>query len=118
MEAPCGVAPPATTVGHMSSSLVFSEVVRAVSAAARRAGVTPPVFRSPPPEGVARSIRRGGTVPVVSIRVDASDWERVTDDVVAGLLAAAGDSAPPELADAARAAAASALARCVPSAPV
>lgn len=73
-----------------TSALQFSESVRQVIGAARRAGLRPPVFRSPPRRaGVDRTIRRraNGTV-VVAVRRVGRPLAAVQADVVEGVVAA------------------------------
>jgi len=73
-----------------ASALQFSESVRHVIGAARRAGLRPPVFRSPPRlDGVDRTIRRraNGTV-VVAVRRVGRPLAAVQADVVEGVVAA------------------------------
>ena len=72
------------------SSLRFAETVRAVVTAARRRGLRPPVFRSPPRvPGADRTIRRtpdGGAV--VAVRVAGRPFAAVQADVVEGVVVA------------------------------
>lgn len=73
-----------------ATALQFSETVRIVVGLARRRGVRPPVFRSPPRlEGVDRSIRRrpNGTV-VVAVRRHGRPLAAVQADVIEGVIAA------------------------------
>jgi hypothetical protein len=72
-----------------SSSLRFAAAVRAITPAARRAGLVVPSFRSPPRlAGVDRSLRRrdggGATVAVV---VRGRPWAAVLADMVDGVIA-------------------------------
>ncbi len=73
-----------------ASAVQFSEAVRLVLAVARRAGLRPPVFRSPPRlDGVDRSIRRrpNGSV-IVAVRRVGRPLAAVQADVVEGVVAA------------------------------
>ena len=68
----------------------FAETVRAVVTAARRRGLRPPVFRSPPRlEGVDRTIRRqpDGAV-VIAVRTVGRPFAAVQADVVEGVVVA------------------------------
>ncbi len=70
----------------------FAETVRAVVTAARRRGLRPPVFRSPPRlEGVDRTIRRqpDGAV-VIAVRTAGRPFAAVQADVVEGVVVANG----------------------------
>jgi hypothetical protein len=68
----------------------FSESVRRVVGLARRGGLRPPVFRSPPSlAGVDRTIRRraSGSV-VVAVRRDGRPLAAIQADVIEGVVAA------------------------------
>ena len=70
----------------------FAELVRAVSAVARRRKLRVPVFRSPPRlADVDRTLRRSvdGTV-VVAVRLTDRPFAAVQSDVIAGIVAANG----------------------------
>jgi hypothetical protein len=70
----------------------FSTAARLLAAEARRRGLSPPGFRSPPREaGVVRAIRRypGGQA-VVAVRVRGRPHAEVVADMVDGLLVANG----------------------------
>ncbi|MFM7063637.1 MAG: hypothetical protein ACKO04_09130, partial [Actinomycetes bacterium] len=69
-----------------------AETVRAVVTAARRRGLRPPVFRSPPRlDGVDRTIRRrpDGAV-VIAVRTVGRPFASVQADVVEGVVVANG----------------------------
>jgi hypothetical protein len=74
------------------TSLEFSHVARAVADAARRAGLRPPSFRSPPRlAGAHRTMRRrpdGGLV--VAVRIFDRPWLAVVGDLVEGVVVANG----------------------------
>jgi hypothetical protein len=73
-----------------ASAVQFSESVRKVVGVARRHGLRPPVFRSPPRlDGVDRSIRRraDGQV-VVAVRRTGRPLAAVRADVIDGVVAA------------------------------
>lgn len=73
-----------------ATSLRFVTVARALAAAARAEGLTPPAFRSPPRlVGVSRSIcrrRDGGATVAVVLR--SRPWAAVVADMVEGVVAA------------------------------
>ncbi len=80
-----------TTVPR-TTAVQFSETVRHVVTLARRQGLRPPVFRSPPRlDGVDRSIRRrpNGTV-VVAVRRAGRPLAAIQSDVIDGVVAANG----------------------------
>lgn len=107
-----GVAVGVATFDPMaySRTVVFTRIAREVSAEARRAGLAVPVFRSPPPDGMDRSLRRTPTGAVVSLRTRDRDWTEVATDVVDGILAVNRDrEVPGEVVDALRTAAEAAL---------
>lgn len=79
-----------------SRTLAFSQIVRDVVTVARRHGLEAPVFRSPPPAGMDRSLRRRPSGVVVSVRVRDRNLADVADDVVAGVLAANRDVDVPD----------------------
>jgi hypothetical protein len=73
-----------------TSATEFSESVRTVVAVARRRGLRPPAFRSPPRlDGVDRSIqrRRNGVV-TVAVRREDRPLAAIRSDVVEGVVAA------------------------------
>ena len=82
----------AADAGPRATAVQFSESVRLVVGLARRGGLRPPVFRSPPtlPE-VDRTIRRStsGSV-VVAVRRDGRPLAAVQADVIEGVVAANG----------------------------
>ena len=90
---PHGDATPATaTHGTVvqTTAVQFSETVRQVITLARRHGLRPPVYRSPPRlAGVDRSIRRrpNGTV-VVAVRRAGRPLAAIQSDVIDGVVAA------------------------------
>lgn len=72
-----------------TTAVQFSETVRQVVTLARRQGLRPPVFRSPPRlDGVDRSIRRrpNGTV-VVAVRRAGRPLAAIQSDVIEGVVA-------------------------------
>lgn len=78
--------------GGCASAVQFSESVRRVVGLARRGGLRPPVFRSPPTlSGVDRTIRRrpSGSV-VVAVRREGRPLAAVQADVIDGVVAATG----------------------------
>ena len=80
---------PATSSGA-ASAVQFSESVRKVVGVARRHGLRPPVFRSPPRlDGVDRTIRRriDGQV-VVAVRRTDRPLAAVRADIIDGVVAA------------------------------
>ena len=85
--------PQLTVVGGDTSpatALEFSESVRTVVQLARRGGLVPPVFRSPPSsDSVDRTIRRRGTLPpVVSIRRRGRPLPAIQADVIEAIVVA------------------------------
>ena len=85
-----GSAPVTPVSGERPSAIRFAECVRSVVTVARRRGLRPPVFRSPPRlESVDRTIRRqrdGGSV--ISIRLTGRPFAAVQSDVVEGVVVA------------------------------
>ena len=73
-----------------ATALEFSEAVRSVVQLARRGGLLPPVFRSPPRhEGVDRTIRhRPDAPPVVAIRRLGRPLPAVQADVIEAVVVA------------------------------
>lgn len=71
-----------------SRSLTFARIARDTVSVARRHGLAAPAFRSPPPPGMDRSLRRTPAGAVVSVRLRDRDWVDVAADVVDGILAA------------------------------
>ena len=73
-----------------ATAVHFSVIARALAAEARRLGLVPPGFRSPPRRrGAARTIRRfldGGAV--VAVRLGGRPVALVASDMVDGVLAA------------------------------
>jgi hypothetical protein len=69
----------------------FTDLVLVVSDEARRLGLHPPFYRSPPKAGLDRSIRRraDGAV-VVAVTVRGRDVPSIARDVVDGVVAANG----------------------------
>jgi hypothetical protein len=76
----------------MGSMLCFAAAARALSDEARRLGLQPPGFRSPPGlVGVDRSLRRRpGGVPAVAVRVGDRPITVVAADMVEGVVVANG----------------------------
>ena len=73
-----------------TSATQFSECVRVIVTLARRRGLRPPTFRSPPRiDGVDRSIqrRRNGSV-LVAIRREDRPFAAIQGDVIEGVVAA------------------------------
>jgi hypothetical protein len=73
-----------------TSATQFSECVRTIVTLARRRGLRPPAFRSPPRiDGVDRSIqrRRNGSV-MVAIRRGDRPYAAIQGDVIEGVVAA------------------------------
>lgn len=71
-----------------SSSLRFAAAVRAITVAARRAGLLVPGFRSPPRlAGVDRSLRRRAGGATVAVVVRDRPWPAVLADMVDGVIA-------------------------------
>lgn len=70
----------------------FAEVVRAVTAVARRRGLQVPVFRSPPKlTDVDRTLRRRADgEAVVAVRLTGRPFAAVQADVIAGVVAVNG----------------------------
>lgn len=82
----------AADAGPRATAVQFSESVRRVVGLARRGGLRPPVFRSPPSlPGVDRTIRRraSGSV-VVAVRRDGRPLAAIQADVIEGVVAANG----------------------------
>jgi hypothetical protein len=69
----------------------FAAAVRSVSDGARRLGLRPPDFRSPPRRAADRTLRRraDGTV-VVAVRVQGRPAPEVVADVIEGVVTANG----------------------------
>lgn len=68
----------------------FANAVRALADAARRQGLQPPAFRSPPRvSGASRTLRRNrdGSV-VVAVAVHDRPWAAVLGDLVEGIVVA------------------------------
>lgn len=73
-----------------ATTLRFAEAARLLATEARRRGLTPPAFRSPPRvAGVDRSLRRradGGATVAVALR--SRPFEAVLGDMVEGVIVA------------------------------
>lgn len=81
-----------TPVPDPPPAIAFAEVVRAVTAVARKRGLKVPVFRSPPRlADVDRTLRRrsDGQV-VVAVRLKGRPFAAVQSDVIAGVVAVNG----------------------------
>lgn len=73
------------------SSVDFATAARALTAAARRCGLTAPSYRSPPRlVGVDRTLRRRGDAVVVSVRLRGRPEPAILADMVEGVVAANG----------------------------
>ena len=71
------------------ATLRFTAAARALADAARRLGLQPPGFRSPPRLGsVDRSLRRHPRGTVVAVRLRGRPWAAVLADMVEGVVAA------------------------------
>ena len=71
------------------ATLRFTAAARALADAARRLGLQPPGFRSPPRLGsVDRSLRRHQRGTVVAVRLRGRPWAAVLADMVEGVVAA------------------------------
>ena len=67
----------------------FATVARRLGSAARAAGLTVPVFRTPPRRpGAPRTIRRLPGGPVVAVALRGRSFGDVVDDMVEGVVAA------------------------------
>ncbi len=82
--------PPCTiVVMEPGATLRFTAAARALADAARRLGLEPPSFRSPPRLGsVDRSLRRHPRGTVVAVRLRERPWPAVLADMVEGVIAA------------------------------
>ena len=82
--------PPCTiVVMEPGGTLRFTAAARALADAARRLGLEPPSFRSPPRLGsVDRSLRRHPRGTVVAVRLRERPWPAVLADMVEGVIAA------------------------------
>ena len=82
--------PPCTiVVMEPGATLRFTAAARALADAARRLGLKPPSFRSPPRLGsVDRSLRRHPRGTVVAVRLRERPWPAVLADMVEGVIAA------------------------------
>lgn len=79
-------APPAAP---SSVSLRFARAARTLADAARRAGLVPPSFRSPPRHTMAfRTVRRQGDSVTVAVRVRGRPFVAVLGDLVEGVVVA------------------------------
>jgi len=75
--------------GAAASALDFAAAARVLAAAARRAGLAVPGFRTPPRlVGVDRTVRRHGGGATVSVRVKGRPWAAVLADLVDGVVTA------------------------------
>lgn len=73
------------------STVRFAWAARALTAEARRLGLAPPGFRSPPRlSGCDRTIRRRPTGTVVAVRLRQRPFADVVADMVDGVVAANG----------------------------
>ena len=71
------------------TSLRFSAVAKALGDEARRRGLTPPAFRSPPRiDGVVRTIRRADESAVIAVRLRGRPADEVAADMVEGVVVA------------------------------
>jgi len=81
----------------MPATLRFARVARVLTGEARRLGLEPPGFRSPPGvAGTDRTIRRVRTGSVVAVRLRDRPFDAVVADMVEGVLRAnalSGDAA-------------------------
>ncbi len=85
------------------ATLRFTAAARSLAEAARRMGLQPPGFRSPPRLGtVDRSLRRHPRGTIVSVRLRGRPWAAVLADMVDGVVAA--NDLDPAAADGIRAA--------------
>jgi hypothetical protein len=75
-----------------STSLRFAAAARGIAEAARRRGLRPPAFRSPPRlAGATRTLRRRGDGAVsVAVVIRDRPWPAVVADMVEGVVAANG----------------------------
>lgn len=79
----------ASMVPVSSPTLQFGQYVTRISEVARFIGLIVPVFTSPPPRGMTRSIRgRGSDRCVVSVKLQNRNWDDVIDDIVDGFVEA------------------------------
>lgn len=73
------------------TSVRFSAVAKALADEARRRGLTPPAFRSPPRlAGAARTIRRADERAVVAVQLKGREADEVAADMVEGVVVANG----------------------------
>jgi hypothetical protein len=85
------------------ATLRFTAAARTLADEARRLGLHPPAFRSPPRlDAVDRSLRRHPRGAIVAVRLRGRPWAAVLSDMVEGVVAA--NDLPPADADRARAA--------------
>jgi uncharacterized protein YbjT (DUF2867 family) len=74
---------------EFASTVDFAQAARALSRAARRAGLDAPSFRCPPRlVGADRTIRRRASGAVVSVRVKGRPKAAVLADMIEGVVAA------------------------------
>lgn len=70
-----------------STSLKFSATVKTLGQATRLRGLVVPSFRSPPGiEGVQRTIRKRGGVPIIAVRLRGRPWPAVVSDMIEGIV--------------------------------
>lgn len=87
------VSHPGATIEGVEAgpSLRFAMAARLLGDAARAAGLVVPGFRTPPRlHGAVRSIRRSSAGAVVAVQVRSRPFDRVTADMVEGVVAANG----------------------------
>ncbi len=71
------------------ATLRFTAAARTLADEARRLGLHPPAFRSPPRlEAVDRSLRRHPRGSIVAVRLRDRPWAAVVSDMVEGVVAA------------------------------
>ncbi len=70
-----------------STSLKFSATVKTLGQATRLRGLVVPSFRSPPGiDGVHRTIRTRGGVPIIAVRLRGRPWPAVVSDMIEGIV--------------------------------
>ena len=78
-----------------ASTVDFASAARTLTSEARRRGLVGPSFRCPPRlVGVDRSIRRRADGAIVSVRLRGRPWVAVLADMIEGVIAANGLTAP------------------------
>ena len=71
------------------TTVQFAAAARLLADAARRCGVRPPSFRSPPGVvGLDRTVRRRRDVPIVAVRLGGRPSAAVIADMIDGVVAA------------------------------